>query len=82
MQDSLNEFAYYPTLAGLKFSVLSGSAGIEIWVEGYNDKLHLLLKTVVERLKNLEIKPDRVEIYRNLLREGLLNSYKVRHSIL
>lgn len=77
----MNEYAYYSALAGLHYSVSSGASGIEISVDGYNDKLGILLKKVVERLKHLEIKPDRVEIHRNLLREALLNFYKVRLSL-
>lgn len=33
-----------------------------VHVQGYNDKLHVLLQHVLERIKTIQVKRDRVEV--------------------
>ena len=62
VQDSLVEYSYDAEIAGLDYDLTAHSAGINIAVGGYNDKLPVLLEKVLITLKNLEIKDDRFEI--------------------
>ncbi len=51
VNDSLNEFAYPARLAGLDFSVSSNSRGIDINIQGYNDRQGLLLTRIMETIR-------------------------------
>ncbi|TFK92329.1 hypothetical protein K466DRAFT_582051, partial [Polyporus arcularius HHB13444] len=63
--DSLTEFAYDADLAGLTYNFSHQSLGLYITLSGYNDKLPLLAKTVVERAKNLKVDPDRLAVMKD-----------------
>lgn len=62
MRDALNEFAYDAELAGLSYDLAPGTLGIHISVSGYNDKLHVLVRHILEKARNLEVEPDRLEV--------------------
>ena len=66
--DSLSEYAYAAELAGLGSNVAVSTLGIFVSVSGYNDKLHVLLRDVLERLKNVQIKADRLEVMKEQVR--------------
>lgn len=42
--------------------------GLFIGVGGYNDKLDVLLQHVLDRVKSLEIKPDRLSVMKEEVR--------------
>lgn len=52
VEESLAEVTYDSSLAGLNFSVGTEVDGLQIVVSGYNDKLSVLLKVVLEKLQN------------------------------
>jgi insulysin len=60
--DSLTEFAYDAELAGLEYGFASHSLGLFITLSGYNDKLPVLARHVLERVKNIKVLPERLEI--------------------
>ena len=60
--DALNEYSYDADLAGLTYSFEASSLGFYVSVSGYNDKLHVLLRDVLENAKNLEVRADRLEV--------------------
>ncbi|KAI0062244.1 hypothetical protein BV25DRAFT_1804109 [Artomyces pyxidatus] len=62
VSDSLTEYSYDASVAGLDYHFAASTLGIFIIVNGYNDKLHVLLRNVVEKVKNLEIRADRLEV--------------------
>ncbi len=70
--DSLTEFAYDADLAGLTYNFSHQSLGLYITLSGYNDKLPLLAKTVVERAKNLKVDPDRLAVMKDQVRLHLI----------
>eukprot|EP01006_Ploeotia_vitrea_P044505 TRINITY_DN66835_c8_g9_i1.p1 TRINITY_DN66835_c8_g9~~TRINITY_DN66835_c8_g9_i1.p1 ORF type:complete len:1085 (-),score=521.06 TRINITY_DN66835_c8_g9_i1:2330-5323(-) len=70
--DSLNEYSYFATVAGLEYSLVATTSGIKLTVSGYNHKLPVLLNRIVLRMRALEVKEDRFE----LIRETLERSYK------
>lgn len=62
LEDDLSELTYDAQLAGLGYSVGNHRGGLVISVSGYNDKLGTLLDTVVRRLVEFEVKPDRLKV--------------------
>ena len=50
VKDSLNEFTYLALLAGLHLSLSSNSRGLDIYIDGYNDRQGLLLNRICSAL--------------------------------
>ena len=71
--DSLTEFAYDADLAGLSYYFGGHSLGLYMTLNGYNDKLHVLAKHVLERARNLKVSPDRLEVMKDQVRCTLLH---------
>lgn len=59
VEESLSQYSYEATLAGLDFSVGNETDGIQLVVSGYSDKLSVLLEVVVDRIKSLKVDPSR-----------------------
>lgn len=74
LNESLLDFAYDAEIAGLNYSVAAVRTGIEIIISGFNHKISILLKKVLDRLRNFEVDPsmfkilkeDQLQIYWNL----------------
>lgn len=62
VRDSLTEDVYNADLAGLSYEIGSTMLGFFVSTSGYNDKQHVLLQLLLRRVKNLEIKDDRLTI--------------------
>ncbi|KAI8989729.1 insulin-degrading enzyme [Trametes punicea] len=63
--DSLTEFAYDADLAGLSYYFGAHSLGLYVTLNGYNEKLHVLAKHVLERARNLEVRSDRLDVIKD-----------------
>ncbi|KAG7269730.1 hypothetical protein CRUP_037614 [Coryphaenoides rupestris] len=50
LKDSLNEYAYAAELAGLNYDLQNTIYGMFLSVKGYNDKQHILLKKIMEKM--------------------------------
>ncbi|XP_045188841.2 insulin-degrading enzyme-like [Mercenaria mercenaria] len=74
-QDSLNEYAYDAELAGLKYNLNSTAYGVTLSVKGYSDKLHVLLKKILEKMVSFKIDPKRYHILKELYGRSLKNFY-------
>jgi insulysin len=48
-----NDFTYLASMASLNSSIVNGQRGIEMTVSGYNHKAHVLLKRLVEAMKDV-----------------------------
>lgn len=62
VDDSLEEFAYLPKLAGLRFDASSSSRGFRLEVGGYDDKQMEVLERLTERVSEFEVDPERFAI--------------------
>ncbi|XP_051150110.1 insulin-degrading enzyme-like 1, peroxisomal isoform X2 [Andrographis paniculata] len=62
LMDYLNEYAYYAEVAGLHYGVHSTGYGFEVTVIGFNHKLRKLLETVIQRIAEFEVKPERFAV--------------------
>jgi insulysin len=65
--DSLTEYAYNAELAGLRYTIGASDRGLQIHLSGYNDKLPVLARHVVEHLRDLAIKPERMEVMKQMV---------------
>jgi insulysin len=72
--DALNEYSYDAELAGLVYSFEASSLGFCVSITGYNDKLHVLLRDVLARAKDVEVRADRLGVIIEKVND-------VRHSI-
>ncbi|OBZ78124.1 Insulin-degrading enzyme [Grifola frondosa] len=75
VEDALSEVTYDADLAGLSFSVNNHIEGIVVSVSGYNDKLAVLLQTVMEKLKTLVVDSDRLKVIKEQVKLEYENFY-------
>ena len=68
MCDSLDEITYDASLSGLRYSLSYHSEGLSVCVYGYQDKLPLLLQVVLEKIRNLRSRVDRLEVFKEKVR--------------
>ncbi|XP_043912628.1 insulin-degrading enzyme isoform X1 [Protopterus annectens] len=73
LKDSLNEYAYAAELAGLSYDLQNTIYGMYLSVKGYNDKQHILLKKIVEKMATFEIDEKRFEIIKEAYMRSLNN---------
>ncbi|XP_054708191.1 insulin-degrading enzyme-like [Uloborus diversus] len=73
VKDSLNEYAYAAELAGLEYCLSGTKFGIFLSIKGYNDKQHVLLQKIMDKLTSLTLDKRRFEILKEELRRGLKN---------
>lgn len=67
VNDALTELAYDAGLAGLSYSFSDTTTGLYVFASGYNDKLSTLVKHILQKARELEAKPDRLEIMKELV---------------
>jgi insulysin len=62
VNDSLTEFAYDAEVAGLVYNVAAVSTGLWISLSGYNDKMAVLSRHVIRKVKDFVVDPERLEV--------------------
>lgn len=72
VKDALTEYSYDADLAGIGYGVSATMLGIDVHVNGYNDKMSVLLEKVLVTLRDLQIRPDRFEV----IKEKMTRQYK------
>lgn len=65
VRDSLTEDTYDAALAGLSYGVHSNMLGIHVSTSGYNDKQHVFLELILQRIRDLEIKEERLVVMKD-----------------
>ncbi|CAL7937409.1 unnamed protein product [Xylocopa violacea] len=74
-RDALNEYAYDADIAGLKWDLTNSKYGMTLAVGGYDDKQHVLLDKIIDKMVNFKVDPKRFEIWKeNYIRS--LKNYK------
>lgn len=73
VMDSMSEYSYNADLAGLSYKLDTQADGILMTVDGYNDKLPVLAKVVLEKIASLKIDPKRFELVKDQSRRQYLN---------
>lgn len=80
--DALNEYAYHANVAEIMYSLRVKESGLELIFGGFNDKLGLLVKVVVDALFNTPVSPPRFEIMKQeMVREYGNSIAKVSHKV-
>ena len=72
VKDALSEYSYDAEIAGLEYELGDYYVGIGIDVNGYNDKISVLLEKLLITMRDLEVKPDRF----NIVKERILRGYR------
>ncbi|KAG0697015.1 Metalloenzyme, LuxS/M16 peptidase-like protein [Suillus ampliporus] len=75
VNDSLQEFAYNAELAGLFFNCGSHHLGLMITLDGYNDKLPVLARRVLETVRNLQVREDRLAVIKEKVKRDWENFF-------
>lgn len=75
VNDSLQEFAYDAELAGLVFHSGSHHLGLMITLDGYNEKLPVLGRRVLETVRNLQVRDDRLEVIKEKVKRDWENFF-------
>ncbi|PKA63852.1 Zinc-metallopeptidase, peroxisomal [Apostasia shenzhenica] len=73
LMDYLNEYAYYAQVAGLYYSIQKTDHGFQVSVQGYNHKMRILLETVVDKIKQFEVKVDRFYVIKEAVKKDYDN---------
>ncbi|KAG8551692.1 hypothetical protein GDO81_004220 [Engystomops pustulosus] len=73
LKDDLKEYTYAARLAGVNYGIASGMNAILLSVKGYNDKQHILLKKIIEKMATFEIDEKRFEIIKEAYMRSLNN---------
>uniref|UniRef100_A0A671RBP9 Insulin-degrading enzyme n=1 Tax=Sinocyclocheilus anshuiensis TaxID=1608454 RepID=A0A671RBP9_9TELE len=73
LKDDLREYTYAARLAGLVYGIASGMNAILLSVKGYNDKQHILLKKIIEKMASFEINEKRFDIIKEAYMRSLNN---------
>lgn len=81
VNDSLTEYAYDADLAGLAYNLGAQSLGITMSVKGYNDKLPDFIRRIVEAVRNLQVRQDRLEVMKEKVIEIFLRRYVCKADI-
>ncbi|TPX31670.1 hypothetical protein SmJEL517_g05085 [Synchytrium microbalum] len=62
MKDYLSEYSYYAEVAGLHYGLDIQTDGVLLTMDGYNDKLSILLSKVVDKIKHFHVDSKRYEV--------------------
>ncbi|KAF2705769.1 LuxS/MPP-like metallohydrolase [Pleomassaria siparia CBS 279.74] len=74
VSDALVEYSYDADISGLIYEFNSYAPGLTMSVEGYNDKLHVLLEKVLIQIRDLEIAEERFKIIHERMTRNLHNA--------
>ncbi|KAJ4706408.1 insulin-degrading enzyme-like 1, peroxisomal [Melia azedarach] len=73
LMDYLNEYAYYAQVAGLYYAIHHTDSGVQVTLVGYNHKLRILLETVVQKIAEFKVKPDRFSVIKEMVTKEYQN---------
>ncbi|CAG8518542.1 18063_t:CDS:10, partial [Racocetra fulgida] len=74
--NNLTEYSYNADLAGLRYDIDTQREGILLTIKGYNDKLHVLLKDIVDAMNpKFIIYPGRFEKVKERLQRAYKNTF-------
>ncbi|XP_018404393.1 PREDICTED: insulin-degrading enzyme-like, partial [Cyphomyrmex costatus] len=72
-RDSLTEYTYAADLAGLHSEIVDSKYGITLFISGYDNKQHVLLEKLMDRMINFKVDPKRFEILKEEFIRDLKN---------
>eukprot|EP00262_Sarcandra_glabra_P011671 TRINITY_DN2852_c0_g1_i1.p1 TRINITY_DN2852_c0_g1~~TRINITY_DN2852_c0_g1_i1.p1 ORF type:complete len:582 (+),score=98.14 TRINITY_DN2852_c0_g1_i1:31-1746(+) len=72
LMDYLNEYAYDAQVAGLYYGIQNTDTGFQVIVVGYNHKMRILLETIIGKISQFEVKPERFSV----IKETIMKEYQ------
>ncbi|KAF8205797.1 Metalloenzyme, LuxS/M16 peptidase-like protein [Mycena galopus ATCC 62051] len=75
VNDSLTEFAYDASLGMLEYNFVPHSNGLYVAMNGFNDKMSVLVKAVLEKIKGIVVAPDRLAVMKEQAKRDLDNFF-------
>ncbi|XP_076308148.1 insulin-degrading enzyme-like [Tachypleus tridentatus] len=72
-EDALSEYAFAACMAGLTYELCDTEYGINLYIYGYNDKQHILLKKILEVMTHFKVDPKRFQIQKEMYIQDLKN---------
>ncbi|PQE23415.1 a-pheromone processing metallopeptidase ste23 protein [Rutstroemia sp. NJR-2017a BBW] len=73
VEDSLKEYTYNAEIAGLNYSISESAQGLNIEIDGFNDKMSVLLEKVLLGVRDLNIKQERFNVVKEKVRKAYKN---------
>lgn len=73
VRDSLQEYAYDAELAGMSFSFDQQADGILLSLDGYNDKLGVLVNVITSRMRDYQVDEKRFHLVHDQLKRSYQN---------
>ncbi|POY74423.1 hypothetical protein BMF94_2617 [Rhodotorula taiwanensis] len=73
IRDSLQEYAYDAELAGLSFAFDQQADGILLSMDGYNDKLSVLVNVIATRMRDYQVDVQRFHLIHDQLKRSYQN---------
>ncbi|XP_024935321.1 insulin-degrading enzyme-like 1, peroxisomal isoform X2 [Ziziphus jujuba] len=67
LMDYLNEYAYYAQVAGLYYGINHTDSGFQVTLIGYNHKLRILLETIIAKIAQFKVRPDRFSVIKEMV---------------
>ncbi|KAJ7172120.1 Metalloenzyme, LuxS/M16 peptidase-like protein [Mycena filopes] len=75
VNDSLTEFAYDASLGMLEYNFIPHSNGLYVAMNGFNDKMSVLVKHVLEKIKGIVVNPERLAVMKEQAKRDLENFF-------
>ncbi|KAF7363794.1 Insulin-degrading enzyme [Mycena sanguinolenta] len=75
VNDSLTEFAYDASLGMLEYNFIPHSNGLYVAMNGFNDKMSVLVKAVLEKMKGIVVAADRLAVMKEQAKRDLENFF-------
>ncbi|KII88123.1 hypothetical protein PLICRDRAFT_160956 [Plicaturopsis crispa FD-325 SS-3] len=75
VNDALAEFSYDADLAGLRYSFANHTLGVWVSLSGYNDKMGVLARHVLEKVKHIVADPVRLEVMKEQIKRDWENFF-------
>ncbi|SPO45716.1 related to STE23 - Metalloprotease involved in a-factor processing [Moesziomyces antarcticus] len=73
ISDSLVEYSYDASLAGLSYMLDTQDQSLALSLAGYNDKIPVLARSILEKLANFQIDPRRFELVKDRVKRSYEN---------
>ncbi|MBI4082038.1 MAG: insulinase family protein [Candidatus Lambdaproteobacteria bacterium] len=73
MEEMLAEFGYPLRMAGLDYSIDAAASGLVLRLDGYSDRMLMLLQRLVERMQLVEIEAGAFDSIKERIQRGLDN---------
>ncbi|CAB4464914.1 unnamed protein product [Rhizophagus irregularis] len=74
IKDALTEYSYNAEIAGLSYDLYTHFNGLLLTIDGYSDKMQVLLEKILIIMKNFEVDSERFSLIKEYLQRDYKNS--------